>query len=507
VEEPPFVDSLIGLRIGGRYIVDKVLGAGGMGVVAMARYPELGQKVAIKFLLPQHAASTVLAARFMREARLAAMVKSEHFVRVFDIGRLPSGIPYLVMELLAGRDLGDELAERGALSVEQAVDYVLQAAVGIAEFHALGVVHRDLKPSNLFVAEAAGKRMIKVLDFGISKENASDSSAPLTATDNVLGTPQYMSPEQVRASKDVDARSDLWSLGVILFELLTAHRPFASTDNGVGEIFAKVLYIDPPRPREIRPELPEALEAVVMQCLVREPAGRFANVGELAEALRPFAATSSVHRIDAVHQALTTRRSMLPPAGDEPEGPAPSQVPTAELKEGRDDIASSPTVPSTPRLLAATARLDNNVAAPITVMTSSGSRPVESQPRRSSRVVAFSILGAVALVGVVSLGVAVRRGPTTPTPEPAATLPSSTGATTTAEPPVTTEPPIPTPPAVAASALDPAPAPAPATSTAHPTTTTTRPTHASTKAPARATPATSTKPKPALPADPILDRK
>ena len=325
-EDGPFIESLKGMRIGGRYVVDKVLGSGGMGVVATARYPELHQRVAIKFLRPQHASNAILNARFVREGRLAARVKSEHFVRVFDIGKLATGVPYLVMELLAGHDLADELIEKERFAVEPAVEWVLEALVGLAEIHALGVVHRDLKPSNLSISEAAGRRMVKVLDFGISKENAkSDSGAPLTSTDNLLGTPQYMSPEQVRASKDVDERSDIWAIGVILYELLTGKRPFVSDENATGELFAKVLYIDPLAPREHRPDLAPELEAVIMKCLHRDREARYPNVLALAEALRPFAAATAEHHLEAVKQAAAMKRSSLvPPADDDDDMPPPA---------------------------------------------------------------------------------------------------------------------------------------------------------------------------------------
>ncbi len=435
-----FIDSLKDMRIGGRYVVDKVLGAGGMGVVASARYPELGQKVAIKFLLPVHASDDVISARFVREARLAARVKSEHFVRVFDIGKLHNGVPYLVMELLSGRDLGDELDARKTLSVEQAVDYVLQASVGIAEIHALGVVHRDLKPSNLFLAEAAGKQLLKVLDFGISKENVENASRQLTSTDNLLGTPQYMSPEQVKASKDVDARSDIWSVGVILYELLCGTRPFFSDENAVGEIFAKVLYTDPRPLRELRPELPEELEAVVLRCLARDRAARFADVGELAEALRPFASPASAVRIDAVKQALTSHHSMVPPADDGGDVPM-SALPTA----ASHDIALAPTSASDPRAglaaAAAAAAVDGTVAwrhsdkpsAPVTAMTSSRSADT-SEGKRRSRVL---LLGLVGLAAVGGIGAFVVTSRSTPAPSGAglSAVVAPPSASTTAEPP------------------------------------------------------------------------
>ncbi|MFO0738044.1 MAG: protein kinase [Labilithrix sp.] len=408
MEGRPFVDSLKGMRIGGRYVVEKVLGSGGMGVVATARYPELQQRVAIKFLRPEHASNAILNARFMREARLAARVKSEHFVRVFDIGKLPNGVPYLVMELLTGHDLADELIAHGAMEVEAGLEWVLQALVGLAEIHALGVVHRDLKPSNLFISEAAGKRMVKVLDFGISKENAkSDSGAPLTSTDNLLGTPQYMSPEQVRASKDVDARSDIWSVGVILYELLTARRPFTSDENATGELFAKVLYIDPVKPREHRPSIPVDLEAVIMKCLARDRTERYEDVAALAEALRAFIAPSSALHVDAVKQALASRRSLVP---SEPEDEEIDVRPASQL-------ATSSSSPDAKRTSGASSRPPD--AAPVTAMTSA-TGSTERRPRpEKSRAPLFAIGAAVVAIGIGAYTVSSRA------PAPAAPLVAS----------------------------------------------------------------------------------
>jgi eukaryotic-like serine/threonine-protein kinase len=285
-----FIDALVGATIGGRYVVTRLLGQGAMGAVFAARHSELEQNVAIKFMFPEFASNRIYSARFAREAKLAAKVQSPHLVRVFDVGRIESGVPYLVMERLTGRDLAAELEERGRLPVAEAVDLALQVATGVGELHGLGYVHRDLKPSNLFVADVAGTRTLKILDFGISKEAPSTSSA-LTSTESMLGTPSYMSPEQIKNSKDVDPRSDLWSLGVILYELVTGRLPFETSSNGVGELFGIILFKDATPPRAHRPDLPQAFERVVLRCLQRDPADRYRDVVELAEALRPFAGT------------------------------------------------------------------------------------------------------------------------------------------------------------------------------------------------------------------------
>ncbi len=435
--QPPFFDTLVGKRIAGRYLVDRLLGSGGMGLVAAARYPELGQKVAIKFLRPELAADQVVTARFMREARLAAKVKSAHFVRVFDVGRLESGVPYLVMEMLIGRDLGDELRARGPLPVADAVDLVLQACAGVAEIHALGIVHRDLKPSNLFISTGAST-LVKVLDFGISKEKHSESMVALTATDHVLGTPQYMSPEQVRASKDVDARSDLWSLGVILYELLTKTLPFVSEGGGVGEVFAKILYVDADSPIKVRADLPEELAALIMKCLSREPAARFQSVVELAEALAPYAAPSSLHRIDAVKQASLAPAVELDDdpileVGENLHVDSGSQARTQESSPDaiRQRLVYAPTAPvserTPPSVSTGPSEAGEVVVAPVTSMTSSSivSASLPQSGRAKNRKLLAAALGVAVIGG--ALGLVLARGG--PSSEPGAGMIGATSST------------------------------------------------------------------------------
>ncbi len=300
-----FANALIGTRVGERYVVSRVLGMGAMGVVVAANHPELDQDMAVKIMFPEHAANRVLSARFAREARLAAKLQSPHLVRVFDVGRLESGIPFLVMEKLSGRDLSAELEERGAFPVTQAVDYLLQAMTGIAEIHALGFVHRDLKPSNLFLANVAGTPTVKVLDFGISKESTPTSSG-LTSTESMLGTPSHMSPEQITATKEVDRRTDIWALGVILYEFLTGSLPFELEGDSVGELLAVILFKDPIPLRAKKFTLPLALEGVLLRCLRRPPQERYQDVLELAEALRPFASAEATRHVDAIRRVVDT---------------------------------------------------------------------------------------------------------------------------------------------------------------------------------------------------------
>ena len=278
-----------GTVLAGKYQVEEVVGSGGMGVVVAARHLELRQTVAIKLLLADESQRGEASARFLREARAAAALGSDHVVRIYDLGMLPEGVPFMVMELLRGRDLGRLLDEQGALPIEHAIEYVLQASDAVAEAHAAGIVHRDLKPSNLFVTRRSdGGPLVKVLDFGISKAFAGEHvQGDLTGTQAVLGSPFYMSPEQVRDSRNVDPRSDVWALGVILHELLSGEPVFlADTFPGV----CAAIIADPAAPlRRFRPDVPPELEQVVLRCLEKNPEARFQSVTELMQALRPFA--------------------------------------------------------------------------------------------------------------------------------------------------------------------------------------------------------------------------
>ena len=290
-----------GDRIAGKYQVEQVLGAGGMGVVVAARHVALKQQVAVKFLLPSATRFPDATARFLREAQAAVAIRSEHVARVLDVGTLETGAPYMVMEYLAGTDLRRLLQARGALPVAEAVDFVLQAGEAIAEAHALGIVHRDLKPANIFLTHRAdGSSLVKVLDFGLSKMSAEETGGErgLTATDVVAGSPEYMSPEQVRSLKNVDGRADIWALGVVLYELLTGRRPFGGPT--AAAVCASVAADTPAPVRSHRADIPEGLERVIGACLEKDRNRRIATMGELAAALAPFAGACSAASIERV---------------------------------------------------------------------------------------------------------------------------------------------------------------------------------------------------------------
>jgi serine/threonine protein kinase len=276
------------IRVGdvllGKYRVERELGKGGMGVVLAVRHVELDEVFALKVLLPEAVDGPEAVERFLREARITARLQSEHTARVFDVGRLEPARPYMLMEHLRGSDLRQVLAERGPLAPAEAVEHILQACEILAEAHAQGVVHRDIKPSNLFLAERpGGGRGIKLLDFGISKVLSAEG-ADLTSSRAVLGSPLYMSPEQMMRSKSVSTRTDVWALGAVLYELLTGSAPFAA--ESLTAVVGHVLNHEPPPPSHLRAGVPGWLDAAVMRCLRKAPEDRYQTVDELAIVLR-----------------------------------------------------------------------------------------------------------------------------------------------------------------------------------------------------------------------------
>ena len=293
--------------LAGKYRVERVLGAGGIGVVVAATHLQLEQLVALKFLLPTHASSASALERFSREARAAAKLKSEHVAKVLDVGTLENGAPYIVMEFLEGQDLATLLAHRLRLPLSEAVEYVLQACEALAEAHAVGIVHRDLKPANLFLTSAAdGTPSVKIVDFGIAKiTTRAGSDQSLTATSAIVGSPLYMSPEQLESSKDVDLRSDLWAVGAILYELVTGRTPFEAPT--LPQLCVQVIKHPAQPPSTHVASLPPEFDAVVMRCLEKDPARRFASVHELAVALAPFATPAARTLVDRISRVTATR--------------------------------------------------------------------------------------------------------------------------------------------------------------------------------------------------------
>jgi serine/threonine protein kinase len=308
-----------GAVVGGKYVVERVLGRGGMGMVVAAQHLQLREPVALKFLHGEMAKRPSIVKRFTREAQAAARIKSEHVARVFDVGT-HEGAPFIVMELLAGEDLHKLAATRGPLAWSEAALYIAQACDAVAEAHLYGIVHRDLKPANLFLTRRAdGSPLVKVLDFGISKM-AGEVDENLTATTDVLGSPLYMSPEQIESPRDVDGRADVWALGAILYKLLTGRAAFAAAT--AASSLAKIVKDPPPPLRPQRPDLPPELEALVYRCLDKDVRTRLQSAAELGRALAPFA-------------GLVPAEGTAPGASySQPAGRGPSRRPAALIGVG-----------------------------------------------------------------------------------------------------------------------------------------------------------------------------
>jgi eukaryotic-like serine/threonine-protein kinase len=301
--------SDVGLDVGqvleGKYRVDAILGQGGLGVVVACTHMGLGERRAVKMLRRDVLSDHDAVQRFIREARAAGQLKSEHVAKVFDVNLHDGDLPFMVMEFLEGADIGQLLEERTTLGATWAVDLTLQAAEALAEAHSHGIVHRDVKPSNLFVTwRPDGSAIVKVLDFGISKSPIG-TDMKLTQTQSVLGTPAYMSPEQMRSAHMVDSRSDIWSLGCVLYEMIEGVRPFEA--DSFSEMCVKVA-CDPPRPMVIASP---ALAKVIERCLAKQPDERFASMADLGRDLVPFASNppQAQHLVERIGRML--RRSVL----------------------------------------------------------------------------------------------------------------------------------------------------------------------------------------------------
>jgi serine/threonine-protein kinase len=283
--------------LAGKYRVERILGQGGMGIVVEARHLALDERVALKFLLPDYAQHPEASARFLREARAAAKIKNEHVARVTDHGTLENGSPYMVMEYLEGQDLSKLLETRGVLTLEDAVDYLVQGCEAIAEAHSHGIVHRDIKPANLFLTRRHnGDALVKVLDFGISKSSGGMDN--LTKTTAAMGSALYMSPEQMQATKGVDHRTDIYALGVSLYELLAGKQPFYA--DTLPALCAEVFTGTPAPIREARPDLPEQFAQVLEKAYARDRAARYQTVAEFVIALAPWAPARSRNTIESV---------------------------------------------------------------------------------------------------------------------------------------------------------------------------------------------------------------
>ena len=439
-------EVLVGQVVAGKYRIDSVIGEGGMGYVVVAYHLQLDTKVAIKLLRAEMATNAEAVERFAREARAAVRITSPHVARVFDVGQLESGAPYMVMEFLEGGDLSSLIQKRGPLPIQEAVDYLLQACEAIAEAHAAGIVHRDLKPANLFCARRAdGSVTVKVLDFGISKLTGGAAGAlNHTKTTAIMGSPFYMSPEQMESTRGVDIRTDIWGLGIILYELVTGKTPFEG--NTMPEVCLRIATQQPAPLRSLRMDAPAALELAILRCLEKDREKRYGNVARLAVALRDFASSRGRQSVDTIMRTMEA-------AGQ----PALSTAPAATL----------PTEPAPPPGVGAR------------TMEPLGQTHIPMQGGKGKTLAIALGVGGLVVIGIIALRLAQSSstGPaagaalssSSPVAAPAASAPTP-AATATAE----TRP--------AASAVPSEPSPAPSATAAAVTAAT--PANAAKKAPA-----------------------
>jgi serine/threonine-protein kinase len=436
---------LPGQVLNGKYRLSRKVGEGGMGVVFEAIHLRLRKRVALKFLHPSMVADPDAVRRFEREARNASRLTSLHATRIFDVDHTAAGVPFIVSELLRGHSLQRELSLRRKLPIVEAVDYLLQACISMKEAHAIGIVHRDLKPSNLFLCDAGELRVLKVLDFGISKVATTAADAELTTTGMILGTPRYAAPEQLVDVRTVDRRADIWSLGVILYRALTGAYPFVG-ETQAALVVAVVTW--PPTPfRDHREDVPDELIAVIEKALAKAPADRYQTVEELARALEPFG-SGELPSAEAV-------AGILMKESDPP--PDPPEV------EASNDLEVS---------------LENTINHPALV-------PVEmSSPPRAAKapwvIAGGGVLLALAAIGFIALAGSSRRAvPMIAQPPEVAQILSAAPAAPTSEVPAALPAPAPEPSTrSSARTINPRPPARPRTGPAPATTTTVSSPHA-----------------------------
>ncbi|MDB4936056.1 MAG: hypothetical protein JWP87_3028 [Labilithrix sp.] len=475
------------------------LGAGGMGAVWLADHTALNTRVVVKFMLVGLDASTSARARFKREAEAASQVKSPHVVQTFDYGVTAEGVPFIVMEHLEGRDLAAEIAARGALDPATVITIVAQVAKALGKAHASGLLHRDIKPDNIFLcqSEAEDELFVKLLDFGIAKTHAADGEAAIdsqTKTGQVVGTPFYMSPEQVTAQKVIDLRSDLWSLGIVAFEALTGRRPFDGPS--FGALAVKIATGEMPKPSEANPAVPEAVDTWFAQACARDPSARFATARELADRLRgAFEGVVSLPPAVSGGMADSGPRNAKKPIPSAPPGP----ISVDDDGDGRPSFVLASTVQPTLTESAgdpsALARSEPGGAA-----VAIGARPGDSQAPRGPSARTKVIVPVIAL-GIITLATAAgwkakEHSGDTPSPSFQNASPRDVPPPSSPAPPVTAAPselaPLPSVTAAIsaiADAASPAPTHAPVVTTA---------THATVRPHASVTPTT----KPATSAPP-----
>jgi len=372
--------SLTGRVIGGNFKVEAFMGAGGMGAVFRARQLSLDREVAVKILLAPLAMEREMLERFQREARAASNIGHPGIVQVIDMGYLPEGPPYMVMELLQGEDLRTKISREGALSAHLAVPLMLQTCDALQAAHEKGIVHRDMKPDNLFLVYRGGAMpTIKILDFGLSKIKSADRK--LTNTGTLLGTPNYMAPEQVRGSDEVDHRADIYAAGIILYEMLTGR--IAYDGPSVQSVLVAIMTQDPPPPRALRPDIPPALETVILKAIAREPANRYGSATQMAVDLARIATSM---RIPISQMSLI---SMSASAGEGTAMQAAAPAPAPARAGTVPYIATPPTPP------------------PVSAAALPAAGPRPAGKKRRGGIIALGIVLGVILLGGLGVGIAV----------------------------------------------------------------------------------------------------
>ena len=452
----------IGSVVRGKYRVERLLGEGGMGMVLGAWHELLGQRVALKVLRPDLVANPGLLERFKREAQAASRIRSDHVARVIDVDALADGTPFMVMEYLEGQDLAALL--QSPLPYRTAIEYVLQACDAIAEAHALGIIHRDIKPANLFLTRTReGKPLVKVLDFGISKIEKTDSGNPATVTKTsaVMGSAVYMSPEQMLSARDVDARTDIWSLGVTLYELCTGDVPFLGET--LPQVCALVMNKPPPPPRTLRPDLPAELEVVILRCLDKDRDARFASVAELCWALAPIVGDRDPTEVAKLAHAVShgtmvsASTRVLPRLVDDVSPTVPGQgasIHDAPTRPAESSPMSAKAAITTAPDEATPGKAAPEPAAPVAAVTGRPSPKVLAAVVVLAAVIVATFTWvrgrgeavSAAKAGEATTAVAPAVTPSAPVPTATATEPSAPSVTPDGESKASTTPPINTPP-------------------------------------------------------------